>query len=33
MVMLMDWFSGWLRRRLIKGELSETKARRKGAKA
>ncbi|MEW2913133.1 phosphonate ABC transporter, permease protein PhnE [Leisingera sp. JC11] len=31
MVMLMDWFSGWLRRRLIKGEGG--KARRKLAKA
>ncbi|QDI76676.1 MULTISPECIES: phosphonate ABC transporter, permease protein PhnE [Leisingera] len=28
MVMLMDWFSGWLRRRLIKGEGGKT--RRKG---
>ncbi|UWQ80322.1 phosphonate ABC transporter, permease protein PhnE [Leisingera sp. S132] len=25
MVMLMDWFSGWLRRRLIKGEGSKAK--------
>ncbi len=33
MVMLMDWFSGWLRRRLIKGEVSEKKAKRKSAKA
>jgi len=30
MVMLMDWLSGWLRRRLIKGEPGR-KARRQGA--
>jgi len=29
MVMLMDWFSGWLRRRLIKGETGKTRNRRK----
>ena len=25
MVMLMDWFSGWLRRRLIQGETGKTR--------
>ena len=29
MVMLMDWFSGWLRRRLIQGETGKKRGRRK----
>ena len=32
MVMLMDWFSGWLRRRLIQGESDQNSRKRKSAK-